>query len=124
MCESNPEERVKVIGVIFEVLRGIGEEALQNVKASEHRVEVGILQQFPDIGLELRPGPIILVNDGARDFTNRVSDMLLHAEIVLTVNDLEDLNLDLVLQFDGQLVPHIGVGGGAEVGEAEAQLGG
>lgn len=42
--------------MVFEVVGSESEESFENVEASEDWLNVGVLEEFPDIDLEVGPG--------------------------------------------------------------------
>lgn len=101
---------------------GKGKEALKNVEASKNWAKVGILKEFPNIDFKLRPGSIIFANESPSDLSNRVSNVLLHWQVLLVVDSNKQILFDCWVELGGEVVPKIAVGGWAEIGEAKAEL--
>lgn len=122
MAEADLEEGEEVIGVVFEVVGSVGDEAFQDVEASEDGVEVGVLQEAPDASLEGGPGVVLLGDDASSDLSNCVSDVFLHAEVSLSIDGNKEIGFDLLLDLGGEVAPEVGIGGGAEIRQAESEL--
>ena len=97
MFETQFEEGVKIVSVLFEVVWCKSQEGLEDVESSEDRVDVRILEELPNINLEIGPSFIILGNEGAGYLPDRVSDVLFHAHVGFHIDDFKES------QFDGLL---------------------
>ena len=122
MGEANFEQCEKVISVVFEVVRSVGEETLEDVEATEDWVEIRVLQKLPHAGFESGPCVVLFSDDATGNLTDSVSDVLLHVQIGLRVYGKEEIGLYFLLNFDSEGGPYVGVCGGGVLREAEADL--
>ena len=99
MFETQFEEGVKIVGMLFEVVWCKSQEGLEDVESSEDGVDVRILEELPNIYLEIRPRFIILGNEGTSYLPNCVSDVLFHAHVGLHIDDFKESQLDGLLNL-------------------------
>lgn len=86
------------------------------------RGRVWILEQSVNIVLKLWPILRFGGNDAASNFTQSISNVLLHTEILFLVNSLKKFDFDEILSFRGQLTPNIGVCGRTKIGKTKSDL--
>jgi len=116
--ESQLEKRVQIVAIIFEMIRGECEEALEYVEPCKNWLNLGIFEQFPHISLELRPCIIAFWQNRTSYLADSVCDVFFHAKIALLIDDFEKMNFQIVLHFSWELFPDICVWWGRENGHA------